>query len=166
MEGRYVNHVIKKRPPMLQKNMKKIIRVVDEQKGIVQCTTVDERWYVRDAVNKETGLPEMQFVPSVTWIAGYYPKGIQFYKWLAEHGWDESQAIKNAAGDKGSKVHFAIVDLIDGKEVGMAAKYLNPSTGQEEELSLEEYECLMSFAVMVKVIKPQILVREETVWND
>ena len=33
-------------------------------------------------------------------IAGHYPKGIAFYKWLAEKGWDESQALKSAAGDK------------------------------------------------------------------
>ena len=117
-------------------------------------------------MHTDTGLPEYSFVPSCTWICGFYPKGKPFWKWLADHGWDESQAIKNAAGDKGSKVHFAIVDLIDGKEVGMAAKYLNPSTGQEEELTLEEYDCLMSFAAWFKEVQPKILVRETTVWND
>jgi hypothetical protein len=62
-------------------------------------------------------LPILKYVPSVTWITGHYPKGVQFYKWLAEHGWDESQAIKQAAGDNGSKVHDAISAILRGEEV-------------------------------------------------
>jgi ATP-dependent exoDNAse (exonuclease V) beta subunit len=93
------------------------------------------------------------------------PKGIQFYKWLANNGWDESQAIKQAAGDKGSKVHAAVEDLIDGQTVAMEAKYLNHSTEQDEPLSLEEYECLMSFGQWVKDSQPQFLKRETVVWN-
>ena len=54
--------------------MKIQIRKVNEEKGVVQITTTDERWYEKDGV----------FVPSVTWIAGHYPKGVQFYKWLAD----------------------------------------------------------------------------------
>ena len=146
--------------------MKKIIRTADEKRGILQVTTVDERWYPKPSIHAETGLPEYQFVPSVTWICGYYPKGVAFYKWLANNGWDESQAIKNAAGDKGSKVHFAIADLIDQKRVAMDAQYLNPSTERLEELTLEEYECLMSFAAWHKETNPQVIIREMTVWSD
>ena len=108
--------------------MKKIIKIVDKEKNIIQITVCDERWYVKDSVNPVTRLPEYKFVPSVTWIAGHYPKGIGFYKWLANTGWNESEAIKNAAGDKGSKVHSAIVDLIDGKEVKMDSQYENKTT--------------------------------------
>lgn len=133
--------------------MKKIIRQVSN--GIVQITTVDERWYQQGDL----------FVPSVTWIAGHYPKGIGFYKWLADKGWDEAESIKSAAGDKGSKVHNAIVDLIDGKEVQMDDKYLNNSTEQEEELSLEEYQCLMSFTDWFKAIKPKVLAREIVIFS-
>lgn len=156
--------------------MKKIIKEFPKE-GIVQITIADERWYVRD-VNKimlgdkkqtqeiKLDPPQRIFVPSVTWIAGKYPKGTQFYKWLADRGWDEAEAIKQAAGDKGSKVHQAIVDIIEGKTVNMDSKYTNPSTEKEEELSLEEYECLMSFVDWYEKFKPEILDREFVVWGD
>jgi hypothetical protein len=117
--------------------MEKIIREV--RAGMVQITVADERWYIDQ--NGEYPV----FVPSVTWQAHSYPKGIGYYKWLAEHGWDEAEAIKEAAGEKGSKVHLAIADLIAGKEVHMDAKYPNRN-GIEETLSLEEWDCILSFA--------------------
>lgn len=146
--------------------MKKEIREVDKKQGIVQITTFDERWYVKSITDKKTGLPEHKFVPSVTWIAGFYPKGIPFYKWLAQKGWDEAEAIKQAAGDKGSKVHQAIADLIDDKEVKMDAKYPNPTTGQEEELKVEEYEAIMSFTNWFNLINPEVIARENVVFNE
>jgi hypothetical protein len=63
--------------------MKKLIRDVDEKKGIVQITTYDERWYAHEVKDPITGIPFIKFVPSVTWVAESYPKGIGFYRWLA-----------------------------------------------------------------------------------
>ena len=146
--------------------MEKIIRTVDEAKGIVQVTTVDERWYIKPETDKASGLPSIITVPSVSWISGFYPKGIAFYKWLAEKGWNEAEALKQAAGDKGSKVHKAVEALINGAEVKMDSKFTNPSTGQEEELSLSEYECLMSFVNWFKEVKPEVISAEQIVWND
>lgn len=137
-----------------------ILREVKKDK-VVQVTTVNERWYVINNFPKNH-----IFVPSVTWICGYYPKGIPFYKWLADKGWDEAQAIKEAAGDKGSKVHNAVEDLIDGIEVNMEAKYLNRSSGIEEELTLEEYECLMSFAEWWEEAQPETIAKELVVYDD
>lgn len=125
--------------------MKKEIRITDQKRGIVQVTTVDERWYAKEVRNTSTKLPEFKYVPSVTWIAGFYPKGIGFYKWLADKGWDESQAIKVAAGDKGSKVHEAISAILNGQEVRIDSKFINRSRGIEEELTLEEVNCIKSF---------------------
>lgn len=146
------------------KTMQKIIKQVTGE--IVQVTIADERWYVRQGKNPITGLPENQFVPSVTWICGSYPKGKQFWHWLADKGWDEAEAIKSAAGDKGSKVHQAIVNLLNGNEVVMEDKYLNNTTEQPEELTLEEYECIMSFSKWYEETKPVILNKEFVVWND
>lgn len=146
--------------------MQKTIRTVDEKRKIVQVTTVDERWYIRDINDEKTGLPTHIFIPSVTWIAQSYPKGIAFFKWLANHGWDEAIALRDAAGDKGSKTHFAVNALMDGKEVKMNDKFLNPSTEQDEELLLEEYESILSFANWYEKTKPQILAREFVVWGD
>ena len=145
--------------------MKKEIRAVKDD--IVQITLVDERWYARPTRDAATGLPATyEFVPSVTWIASFYPKGVGFYKWLASTGWDESQAIKQAAGDKGSKVHQAIADLVDGQTVAMEAKYVNRTTGQLEELTLDEYECLMAFRDWWADAKPTLIAREFVLWGD
>lgn len=131
-------------------SMQKLIRIADEKRGIVQVTIADERWYFKESKDPETKLPIMTAVPSVTWIAGHYPKGIHFYKWLAEKGWDEAEAIKQAAGDKGSKVHEAISSILRGEEVRIDSKFPNKSksTAEDaimEELSFEEVECIMSF---------------------
>src|SRR5438105_11526363 len=145
--------------------MKKEIRTVDKDRGIVQITSVDERWYVRNETNSVTGLPSYLFVPSVTWMAGHYPKGIEFYKWLAGKGWDESQAIKQAAGDKGSKIHLAIGDLHAGNTVRIDSPHLNKSTGFAEDLTAEEYEAILSYAEWFEKTKPEVLGFEYVVWN-
>ena len=134
--------------------MKIEIRKTKED-GIIQITTLDERWYQK----------EDKFVPSVTWIAGYYPKGVGFYKWLADKGWDEAQAIKQAAGDKGSKVHKAVEFLIAGEKLSMDSKFTD-SNGEESELTVEEWECLMSFTDWWKETKPEVLQAEQVVFTD
>lgn len=145
--------------------MDKLIRVVDEKRGIVQVTTLDERWYFKPSESKVSGVPEFISVPSVTWISGYYPKGIQYFKWLADHGWDEAEALKIAAGEKGSKVHKGIEKLLAGEVVTMKDKFINPKTGLEEEVTLEEYECLMAFQEWYIDEQPKILASEITVWG-
>lgn len=146
--------------------MKKEIRVVDEKKGILQVTTTDERWYTFPITNPTTGLPEYKFIPSVTWICESYPKGIAFYKWLANKGWDEAETLKVAAGDKGSKVHLAVADLINGKTVKIDSKYVNKTTEEAEELTLEEYACIISFVDWARKEKPKFLMNEFVIVNE
>lgn len=147
-------------------DMKKIIKEIDEKLGIVQVTIADERWYLKSIENPVTGIPEWIGKPSVTWIAGCYPKGIGYYKWLAEHGWDEAEAIKVAAGEKGSKVHKAIEDIIHGNEVRIDSKYLNPTTGYEDELTLEECDAILPFVTWFKEVKPETIAVEKTVFSE
>ncbi len=130
--------------------MKKIIRDVDTKRGIVQVTCSDERWYLKATTDPSTDLPIYQPVPSATWIAGHYPKGIEFYKWLANTGWDESQAIKEAAGDKGSRVHLAIEKILNGEEFRIDTKVMDRVRSSEaetvySELTFEELLCVKSF---------------------
>lgn len=150
--------------------MKKIIKKVDEEKGIHQITILDERWYSKEANNEDTGVPEMKFVPSVTWITQSYPKGIGYFKWLAEHGWDEAESIKTQAGDKGTKVHLAIEDIMQGKEVRIDSTYLNKSLGEQEELTLEECDAILSFINWKKEKEEEYIVEtltfESTVFSD
>ncbi len=140
--------------------MKKVIKLVNKENNTVQVTTQDERWYTTIENNEVTGLPEVRFIPSVTWICDSYPKGIPFYKWLADKGWDEAEALKEAAGERGSKVHSAIEKLIAGFEVKIDDKFLNPKTDQEEELNADEYEAIVSFANWFNEVKPRVLANE------
>ena len=150
--------------------MKKVIKDVDDKKGVVQVTIADERWYIRDVTNPITGIPEFKFVPSATWIASCYPKGIGYFKWLAEKGWDEAEAIKQAAGDKGTKVHKAIEAVMRGEEVRIDSKFINPSTDREEELTLDECDCILSFIAWRKEMETEYVfetvVYETVLWSD
>ncbi len=145
--------------------MKKQIIIKNEKDKLIQVTTTDERWYAFESTDNVTKLPTYEFVPSVTWICESYPKGIGFYKWLADKGWDEAEAIKAAAGDKGSKVHKAIEKLLNGDPIRMEDKFVNPTTEQQEELTAEEYEALVSFTDWFNSVKPKILATEISVVN-
>lgn len=146
--------------------MKKVIREVDAKRGIVQVTVADERWYVRETTDPATKLPALSYVPSVTWITHHYPKGIGFKKWLAEKEWDESQALKSAAGDRGTKVHAAISAILEGQEIRINSKFVNPSTEQLEELTLEEVDCIKSFVDWRNAAKPVDIAWDLTVFSD
>lgn len=122
-----------------------------KSEGIIQITSLDERWYqVGD-----------EFYPSSTWIAGYYPKGIAFMKWLASKGWDEAEALKNAGGNRGSKVHQAVDKLLRGEEVKMDSHFI--VDGKDEELTVEDWECVMSFADWHRLENPKQIILNESV---
>lgn len=141
--------------------MKRHIRQITEDGKSVQITTVDERWYIQ---TKENG--SIVEYPSVTWIVQSYPKGIGYMKWLAQHGWDDAEAIKEAAGDRGHKVHQAITSLLLGNSISMDDTLRNSENGADEEIGLEEYEAIMSFADWFKEAKPKTIQNELTVFND
>jgi hypothetical protein len=136
------------------------IEIIQEINGIRRITTVDERWYTKEVDGQTI------FVPSVTWIASYYPKGIAFYKWLAQKGWDEAESIKQSAGNKGSKVHQAIHCLLEKKSMKIDTRFINSKTGDQEELTPEEYECVMAFADWFNETKPEIISSEIVVFNN
>lgn len=135
-------------------------RVIDEAKKIIQITTEDERWYSKEVKDK------IVYVPSVTWIVSYYPKGVAYFKWLANHGWDEAEAIKKEAGEKGSKVHQGIDFLLSGGVITPKTRLVNHEKGAEEELSVDEYGCIMSFVEWFEKTKPEVLATELTVFSD
>ncbi len=128
-------------------------RVVDAEKGIVQVTTEDERFYSKTVDGKTI------WIPSVTWIADFLPKGIQFYKWLAQKGWDEAQALKEAGGERGTMVHNACEMLLKGETI----RY--NTIINDRELTTEEYACIMSFAKWHDTYKPIVERVETTVFS-
>lgn len=145
--------------------MKKEIKLVDKDKKIVRITTSDERWYSKTVLNKATGLPEYVFVPSTTWIANYYPKGIGFMKWLAENGWSEAEAIKKESGEHGSRVHKAIEDLLNGKEISIDSQYPD-NNGVDSELTVSEYDAIISFSDWFSETKPEKIYTELVFFAD
>jgi len=56
--------------------MKKEIKELKD--NVWQITTWDERFYAKSEINKNTGLPEYKFVPSVTWDSRLLSKGNWF----------------------------------------------------------------------------------------
>jgi hypothetical protein len=143
--------------------MKEIKQVTE---SIIRVTTIDERWYAIPVTNAKTGLPEYKFLPSSTWIAEHYPKGVAFYKWLAQKGWDESESIKEAAGKRGSKVHKASEAYELGDEINFNLPSINPETGQLEPWETEEIEAIVSFAAWHKIVNPEVVSMEKTVIGD
>src|SRR3989344_6112172 len=136
------------------------------KKGVIRITSLSERWYARMSVNEKTGKQEYVYYPSSTWISSYYPKGVYFHKWLAGKGWTEVETLKQAAADRGSRVHYACQDLDDGKEIKITDKYVNPSTKQKEELSKDEVDCIISYRDFLDEIKPVLLAQEITSFGD
>jgi hypothetical protein len=145
--------------------MKKEIRVVDEKRSIIQCTSYDERFYAIPSTDKSTGLPFYKFLPSVTHITTFYPKGKGFENFLKKVG-DEAELIKEIAGQKGSKIHQAVTHLLKGFVVNMQSKFINNLTGVNEELNAEEYEAVVSFKDWFLITKPKITAFEITVINE
>jgi len=134
-------------------------------KDAIQLTTYDERWYLKTDEKTKTTL----FVPSVTWIVSYYPKGIGFMKWLASKGWDEAESIKTDAGEKGSKIHQAVEMLLNGEEIKHSHKFMkfgNYGEALEEELTGEEYEAIYSFQKWYELFEPKIIKTEFPVFTE
>jgi hypothetical protein len=86
-------------------------RVVDAEKGIVQITTEDERFYSK-TVDGKTVYP-----PSITWVCSYFPKGEQFENYLLSHTKEEAKALLEEAGERGSIIHKACEMILLGKTV-------------------------------------------------
>ena len=128
-------------------------RIIDAEKGIVQITTEDERFYSKTVDGKTI------WIPSVTWICDFYPKGIAFYKWLANTGWDESQALKEAGGERGRYVHNAIEKLLTGATI-----HFN-TVVDDRELTTEEYYAVMTFVKWFETYNPIVERCEFTVFS-
>ncbi len=108
-----------------------------KREGWTQITTIDSRWYRRAEDNRDFA--------SLTWICKYVPKGKHFLKWLADTGWDEAQEIRDAAGEKGSRVHKAIEVLLNGGTVSITDVFPDNEKGELKELSAEEYWAILTF---------------------
>lgn len=93
------------------------------------------------------------------------------YKWLAEKGWNEAEAIKRERGKYGTRVHRAVELLLDGENVAMDTQLVNRETGELETLTFEEYDAILSFKSWWDELNAQheeveVIEVEYTIWNE
>lgn len=127
-------------------------KLVNEEKGVVQITSLDERFYTVYG----------KFYPSISWISQYYPKGRGYDMWLAKHGWDDAQMLKEEAGARGAVVHNIIDRLIKGETVKMDQMFLDSVNEMDREPTPDEWAAAMSFKDFWKSFQPEIVVANET----
>lgn len=119
----------------------------------MKCQTISGRDHRFYRINGE-------FYPSVTTILQVYPKGLGFAKWLVSNGsWNEAEKVKEEAGDRGSKVHNAIVQIIKGRQL----RLLNAK--KEKVFSDEEWKALLGFRNFWEDYRPVTLESEKIVYS-
>jgi CRISPR/Cas system-associated exonuclease Cas4 (RecB family) len=106
-----------------------------------QLTFLDGRFYQ---------VSETEFVPSVTTILEAYPKDAAFYAWLKKYG-EDADKIRDAAGDRGSKVHNATELLDAGVEVHLLDKNGYP------QYSLQEWDMIKKY-VEFRTSHPEVAI--------
>ena len=90
---------------------------------------------------------------SVTTFLNAYPTSEYLTKWIADRGFHESRQIRDEAGRKGTKIHLALQDLIEGKEL-YEANYLT-----------EEWVKINSFVNWYHEYKPEIIAIELKIFS-
>ena len=152
--------------------MKKVFTIVDEERGLMQVTTDDERFYIKESKDPVTGLPCHIYLPSATWITKDVPKGYGFEKWLADKGWDVSHEIKADRGKYGTRVHAAIDMLINGENVTISDTFKDPygERAEMEALTFEEYHAVWTFQEFWKEYTSkhtvEVIETEFTIWSE
>jgi len=148
----------------MNKEIREIITVNGEK--VWRVTTPDERWYGREIINPETGLPTIKWYASNTWIKSYWYVSPYLRDWIIDKGKTESEIIKKEAGLKGDKIHQATENVDKGLRVELTDKYLNKQTGEMEELTVDEYEAILSYEQYLDVEEPELIANEMTVFKD
>lgn len=109
-----------------------------------------------------------RYAPAVNHVikAGFN-KGPRFMQWLLSVNQDEAKKILESAGDRGTRVHQAIRDLLNGQEVKIDSKYPSDlAKGRFEPLTNEEWDCVRGFANWVLDYKPEVYKQEEAIFSD
>lgn len=149
----------------MKKEIKEI--VLNNGQRICRVTTADERWYGKEIKNEETGLPEIKWLPSVTWIKSYYYTSPYLIKWIADQGITEADRIKKEAGIKGDKIHQATETIDKGLPIDIIKdKFLNKDRGELEELTADEVEAVLSYRDYLDEVNPEIVTNEMVVFSD
>ena len=107
---------------------------------------------------------EKKYVKAITHVLDLgYSKGPRFKAYLLSITKDEQQKVLTEAGDRGSRSHRAIQDLIMGTKVSMTTKYPSEVTGRQEVLSVREWKNLMAFVAWCEIYKPRVIAHEQVI---
>ena len=93
-----------------------------------QITFTDNRFYELNG----------NFYPSVTTILQAYPKDAGFYKWLKDVG-NDADAVRDAAGERGTTVHKLTELYDDGMEVSLVSEDGRLNFSMQEWAMFERY---------------------------
>lgn len=109
---------------------------------------------------------EKRFVKAITHVLGLgYNKGPRFNEYLLSITKDEQQKVLLEAGDRGSRTHKAVQDLISGVRVTMESKYPSDVTGRQERLSMREWKNLVGWMAFCAVYKPRLVAHEKAIYS-
>lgn len=136
------------------------VRIKNEtsKPGVFQYTLGSERWYMFEHKDGSKTC-----YPSVTWILDCYPKGIGFKKWLGSlASFEESQGIMRTAGDRGSRVHAAIEQLLKGEKV----LYGSPVSEGKGLITGDDWRLVDCFVRFFQTFTPTVLSVEGVVIGD
>lgn len=105
------------------------------------------------------------YLPAVNHVLRMgFPKGQGLMEWLKKNTPEEADHILKTAGERGSKVHAAIRDLILGVIVDIGSEYKNDD-GIYEPLKADEWDCLLAFGAWVEKFQPRLKICETAVKN-
>lgn len=93
-----------------------------------------------------------------------FPKGAGLIEWLKKTTPEEAEKRLQSAGERGSRVHTAIRDLIDGQTVSLDTPYPTEDGGVAR-LTNSEWDCLLSFQRWATAFKPEVSSHEDALWH-
>lgn len=115
--------------------------------------TLSQHWYYVWQALSSGKEKYLGVFPSSTTILNAYPQSPHLTQWIAEQGWNESQRIKSAAGEAGTRIHTAC-DLLEDGNTLVRGNY-----------SLEEWWKISTFVTWHKEYKPEIILKEHPVFS-
>ena|SRR3990167_3195606 len=118
--------------------------------------TLTDHWY-----NVFLGKKKIGTFPSSTTILHAYPQSEFLTKWIADNGWQESQSIKSAAGERGTMVHKAIEALLNGTQLWKGGMV----PGMTRTISVEEWFKLTTFVDFYHECRPKLIANELPVFS-
>ena len=108
--------------------------------------------------------PTKRYLPAVNHILHTaYNKGERFMQYLLSVSKDEAKDKLERAGNRGTRVHQAINEMILGKEIRLDTTFLNELTGRHESLTDDEWKMLRSFTRWVEDFKPETVIFDTAV---